>query len=70
MPYFAVNFGMDDGYAHVIENDDNFPDHFAKVNYIRKKTFSTKASYSNVLSFNCNEGNNWWYFRFRSVGLA
>lgn len=30
MPYFAVNFGMDDGYAHVIENDDNFPDHFAK----------------------------------------
>lgn len=30
MPYFAVNFGMDEGYAHVIENDDNFPDHFAK----------------------------------------
>ena len=30
MPYFAVNFGIEDGYAHVIENSESFPDHFAK----------------------------------------
>ena len=34
MPYFAVHFDMDDGYAHVIENDDSFPDYFAKVSFI------------------------------------
>ena len=32
MPYFSVEFGLDQGYAHIIENDDSFPDHFAKVN--------------------------------------
>jgi hypothetical protein len=30
MPYFTVNFGLDHGYAHVIENDEAFPSHFAK----------------------------------------
>ena len=30
MPYFCVNFGMDEGYAHIIENADAFADHFAK----------------------------------------
>ena len=28
MPYFSVEFGLDQGYAHIIENDDSFPDHF------------------------------------------
>jgi hypothetical protein len=31
MAYFAVNFGLDEGFAHVIENNQVFPDHFAKV---------------------------------------
>ncbi len=31
MPYFTVDFGLDNGYAHVIENDESFPDYFAKV---------------------------------------
>lgn len=30
MPYFTVDFGLDGGYAHIIENDDSFPDYFAK----------------------------------------
>ena len=30
MPYFCVNFGMEEGYAHIIENADAFPDSFAK----------------------------------------
>jgi hypothetical protein len=31
MPYFAVSFGLDEGFAHIIENDEAFPAHFAKV---------------------------------------
>jgi hypothetical protein len=34
MPYFAVQFDIDDGYAHVIENSEAFPQHFAKVSYL------------------------------------
>ncbi|XP_055919011.1 CWF19-like protein 2 homolog [Eupeodes corollae] len=30
LPYFWVNFGMDFGFAHVIENQENFPLHFAQ----------------------------------------
>jgi hypothetical protein len=30
MPYFCVQFGIDEGYAHVIENNEAFPDYFAK----------------------------------------
>lgn len=35
MPYFNVNFGLEDGYAHIIENNESFPDHFAKVLYLK-----------------------------------
>ena len=31
MQYFAVSFGLDEGYAHIIENNEAFPTHFAKV---------------------------------------
>ena len=31
MPYFNVNFGLSDGYAHIIENSEAFPECFAKV---------------------------------------
>lgn len=31
MPFFNVNFGLDDGYAHIIENSEAFPDYFSKV---------------------------------------
>jgi hypothetical protein len=34
MPYFAVNFGLEEGYAHVIENSEAFPEHFAKVIFL------------------------------------
>lgn len=30
-PYFSVNFGLQEGYAHVIENADLFPSNFAQV---------------------------------------
>lgn len=30
LPYFWVNFGMSDGFAHVIEEQDRFPENFAQ----------------------------------------
>ena len=30
MSFFTVAFGLEDGYAHVIENAEAFPDYFAK----------------------------------------
>ena len=30
-PYFCVNFAMDGGYAHVIEDDKTFPTYFGRV---------------------------------------
>lgn len=34
-PYFAVDFGLHAGYAHVIENVDRFPKNFAYVLFLR-----------------------------------
>lgn len=31
LPYFMVNFGMDCGFAHVIEEEQYFPKNFAQV---------------------------------------
>lgn len=31
LPYFSVDFGMDSGFAHVIENERLFPQNFAQV---------------------------------------
>lgn len=33
LPYFWVNFGMDSGFAHVIEDQSQFPNNFAQVIY-------------------------------------
>ena len=30
-PYFSVEFGMGGGFAHVIEDRSQFPEHFGKV---------------------------------------
>ena len=32
-PYFSVNFGLQDGFAHVIEDEQSFPWYFGKVRY-------------------------------------
>lgn len=37
LPYFWVNFGMDSGFAHVIEDQDRFPSNFAQVNLFQRK---------------------------------
>lgn len=31
LPYFWVNFGTEQGFAHVIEEQDRFPNNFAQV---------------------------------------
>lgn len=31
LPYFAVDFGLDSGFAHVIEDEKMFPKNFAQV---------------------------------------
>jgi hypothetical protein len=31
MPFFCVNFGVDEGFAHLIEANEAFPDHFGRV---------------------------------------
>ena len=31
LPYFAVEFGLDGGFAHVIEEEESFPYYFGKV---------------------------------------
>ena len=31
LPYFFVDFGMQPGFAHIIEDEQRFPDAFAQV---------------------------------------
>lgn len=33
LPYFMVNFGLDNGFAHVIEEEKYFPKTFAQVKF-------------------------------------
>jgi hypothetical protein len=34
LPYFCVDFGLQSGFAHVIEDEQRFPSYFAQVNSI------------------------------------
>lgn len=55
--YVAVDFGLQPGYAHVIEKDeDKFPSYFAQVVTILDHT-------------QVNLGNNWWNPRFGTQAL-
>lgn len=44
LPYFWVNFGMDNGFAHVIEDQNQFPSNFAQVNIFIEHFNSTKIN--------------------------
>jgi len=35
LPYFAVDFGMQSGFAHVIEDEKEFPNNFAQVSKLQ-----------------------------------
>ena len=37
LPYFSVEFGLDEGIAHVVENKNVFPKYFAKVRISNNK---------------------------------
>lgn len=39
LPYFTVDFGMDSGFAHVIENEQLFPQNFAQVSNLYLHNF-------------------------------
>lgn len=44
LPYFWVHFGMDRGFAHVIEDQERFPPHYAQVSFTKKKKKRTKSN--------------------------
>ena len=46
LPYFFVDFAMTPGYAHVIEDEQQFPSNFAQVSRIRKLIFNVYYFYS------------------------
>ena len=50
LPYFMVNFGLDNGFAHVIEDEKHFPENFAQVifpsiKFIKKFMFLLKHAF-------------------------
>lgn len=65
LPYFWVNFGMDSGFAHVIEDQDRFPASFAQVriNYILAKIISDNINFQII-------GNYWRHAGIKSKYLA
>lgn len=64
LPYFWVHFGMEQGLAHVIEEQDRFPSNFAQVFNVVICAISF-CFISFVLL-----GNHWWTIEFGSETLA
>ena len=52
LPYFHVDFGMDDGFAHVIEDENTFPTNFAQGKMLRN-------SCSTLETFDSLYRNHW-----------
>ena len=66
LPYFFVEFGLDGGFAHIVENQDKFPSHFAKEviggmldleprRWLKPRHDSFEAQKSKVLNL-----SEWW----------
>ncbi len=62
LPYFVVNFGLDYGFAHVIEDENNFPKNFAQVRTCFMNNYDPhKLSYYIIFFIS---GNYWRHIRF------
>lgn len=64
LPYFMVHFGMDVGFAHVIENEKEFPTNFAEVCIICSCFRSVCVIYT-ILVFCMVKGHNFFYEVFQ-----
>lgn len=58
LPYFMVHFGMDNGFAHVIEDEKYFPMNFAQVSLLSSVGHQYGYS-SNLIWVELNVTNTW-----------
>lgn len=64
LPYFAVDFGLQGGFAHVIENEQKFPHYFGKVSGCFETLTRHASPWAFFLSFFFFSGYNTVKFQY------